>query len=203
MERTEGMPYKTEKITGRTHEDLIFFESLFDQYFHPLVTYAFRFVNDWQVGEDIVQDIFMALWIKKEEIDFTRPIKPYLYRSAYNKSINYLNSFLVSKKLEPSQTLDDLLNQEILTYNQHDTLLLKEIDREIQSIIDTLPPQCQKIFTMSRKHHMSNKEIAARLSISEKAVEKQITKALGEIKKHLIRMDLMAILIGAILSSHA
>lgn len=195
------MPSKVKKIPDEKQVNLAFFERMFDQYFQPLVTYAFRYVNDWQVGEDIVQDVFMALWIKKEEIDFTLPIKPYLYRSTYNRSINYLNSFLVQKKLEPSGNIDDLLNQEILTHNQHDSLLLKEIDREIQAIIQTLPPQQQRIFTMSRNLNMSHKEIAAQLNISEKTVEKHITKALSAIKDHLIRMDLMSIIIGMIIGS--
>lgn len=193
------MPFETKKISNEKQKNLVFFESMFDQYYHPLVTYAYRYVNNWQVGEDIVQDVFMALWIKKEEIDFTLPIKPYLYRSTYNKAINYLNSFLVQKKLEPSEDIDDLLNQEILAHNQHDSLLLKEIDREIQSVINTLPPQRKKVFIMSRKLNMSNKEIAARLEISEKTVEKHITNALSDIRKHLLRMDLMPVVIGMIM----
>lgn len=194
------MSPKAKKILHAKLDNIAFFESMFDQYFQPLVTYAFRYVNDWQVGEDIVQDVFMALWIKKEEIDFTLPIKSYLYRSTYNKSINYLNSFLVQKKLEPSENIDDLLNYEILTHNQHDSLLLKEIDREIQSILQTLPPQRKKIFIMSRKMNMSNKEIAIQLNISEKTVEKHITKALTDIKEHLTRLDLMSVIIGILIS---
>lgn len=193
------MPFETKKISNEKQKNLAFFESMFDQYYQPLVIYAFRYVNNWQVGEDIVQDVFMALWVKKEEIDFTLPIKPYLYRSTYNKAINYLNSFLVQKKLEPSENIDDLLNQEILTHNQHDSLLLKEIDHEIQVVINTLPPQRKKVFIMSRKLNMSNKEIASRLDISEKTVEKHITKALSDIKEHLLRMDLMPIVIGMIM----
>lgn len=197
------MPLKNKKTNKETQEYLAFFNSLFNLYFQPLVTYAFRYVNDWQVGEDIVQDVFMALWIKKEEIDFTQPLKPYLYRSTYNKSLNYLNSFLVQKKLNPSQTFEELLNEEILLYNQHDPLLLKEIDQEIERVIATFPPQRKKVFGMSRKKNMSNKEIALQLEISEKAVEKHITKALAEIKEHLIRLDLMITLIGTFLHSHS
>lgn len=175
--------------------DMSLFGQLFNTYFQTLTTYAFRFVNDWQAAEDITQDVFMALWVKKEEIDFDEPIKPYLYRAVYNRSINYLNSALMQRRIEGADTIDELINHEILSYNQHDTLLLKEITNEIDSFVETLPPQCRKVYKLSREENLRNKEIAARLEISEKAVEKHITKALSEIRNHLVRLDILSMLV--------
>ncbi len=175
--------------------DMSLFGQLFNTYFQALTTYAYRFVNDWQAAEDITQDVFMALWVKKEEIDFDEPIKPYLYRAIYNRSINYLNSALMQKRIEGADTIDELINHEILSYNQHDTLLLKEITNEIDSFVETLPPQCRKVYKMSREENLRNKEIAARLEISEKAVEKHISKALSEIRNHLVRLDILSMLV--------
>lgn len=174
--------------------DMSLFGQLFNTYFQMLTTYAFRFVNNWQTAEDITQDVFMALWAKKDEIDFDEPIKPYLYRSIYNRSINYLNSALMQRRIEGADTIDELINREILSYNQHDTLLLKEITNEIDSFVETLPPQCRKVYKMSREENLRNKEIAARLEISEKAVEKHISKALSEIRNHLVRLDILSML---------
>lgn len=173
---------------------LSLFRELFDSYFQVLVTYAYRFVGDWQTAEDIIQDVFLSLWEKMDSIDFDKPIKPYLYRSAYNRSINHLNSALMQKRIEGIDTIDELINREILEYNQHDTLLLKEMTDEINRFVDTLPPQCRIIYKLSRKKGLRNKEIAVQLGISEKAVEKQISKALGEIRKHLARLDILSIL---------
>ena len=175
--------------------DMSLFGQLFNTYLQALTTYADRFVNDWQAAEDITQDVFMALWVKKEEIDFDEPIKPYLYRAIYNRSINYLNSALMQKRIEGADTIDELINHEILSYNQHDTLLLKEITNEIDSFVETLPPQCRKVYKMSREENLRNKEIAARLEISEKAVEKHISKALSEIRNHLVRLDILSMLV--------
>lgn len=168
------------------------FRQLFEAYFQALVTYAYRFVNSWQVAEDIVQDVFVVLWEKRGEINFDKPIKPYLYQSVYNRSINYLNSALIQKRIEGMDTIDELINHEILDYNQHDMLLLKEIASTIDSFVETLPPQCRKVYKLSREEHLKNKEIAIRLAISEKAVEKQISKALFEIRNHLIRLDILS-----------
>lgn len=174
---------------------LTLFHSLFQQFFQPLVVYAYRHVNDWEVSEDIVQDVFMSLWIRKSEIDFDAPMRPYLYRATYNKSVNYLNTALSQYQVSLPESLDDLLNREILSYNQHDMLLLKEISREIDVAIEALPPQCRNIFRLSRDKNMKNKEIASLLHISEKAVEKHITKALSHIRQHLKKMDLLALLL--------
>lgn len=181
--------------------DISLFQQLFDSYFQALVTYAFRFVNDWQAAEDITQDVFMALWMKKEDIDFDEPVKPYLYRAVYNRSINYLNSALMQKRIEGADTIEELINQEVLGYNQHDALLLKEITAEINNFVETLPPQCRNVYKLSREENLKNKEIADRLDISEKAVEKHITKALTEIRNHLVHLDILSMLICLVGSS--
>ena len=76
-------------------KEMVFFEKLFQEYYASLLSYANSFLNNKEVSEDITQDVFMSLWIKKNEINFDDPIKPYLYKSTYNKVINYLNSFEV------------------------------------------------------------------------------------------------------------
>ncbi len=173
--------------------EMFFFEKLFQEYYASLLSYANSFLNNKEVSEDITQDVFMSLWIKKNEINFDDPIKPYLYKSTYNKVINYLNSFEVKNKINDIDTVDNLINKEIIIFNQLDSLFLEEIHREIGSITEELSPQCKKVFILSRKMNLKNKEIAEFLSISEKAVEKNITKALNKIRAHLLKMDLISL----------
>lgn len=173
--------------------EMVFFKKLFQEYYASLLSYANSFLNNKEVSEDITQDVFMSLWIKKNEINFDDPIKPYLYKSTYNKVINYLNSFEVKNKINDIDTVDNLINKEIIIFNQLDSLFLEEIHREIESITEELSPQCKKVYILSRKMNLKNKEIAELLSISEKAVEKNITKALNEIRDHLLKMDLISL----------
>ncbi|MBC8618154.1 MULTISPECIES: RNA polymerase sigma-70 factor [Parabacteroides] len=182
--------------------ELMLFQELFERYFRSLVTYAYRYVNDWNVSEDIVQDVFMALWVNRNEIDFEEPVKPYLYRATYNRSINHLNSVLVQRRVDHTDNLDELIDYEILSYNQHDNLLLKEIEEEISSFVKTLPEQRKKVFLLSREENMKNKEIAFLLNISEKTVEKHITKALSDIRTHLTQTGLMSGLIYFLLNQN-
>lgn len=196
MKEKNGIPAGEKgKMCGEV-EALLCFRQLFDQYYRSLAGYAYRFVGDWGEAEDIVQDIFCALWEKREEIDFSRPLSPYLYRAVYNRSLNLIRSALIQYRVEAPGTLDEQIQREIINYNQHDELLLKEMETEIRAFIDMLPSQCRIIFRLSREEGLKNREIAERLRISEKAVEKQISKALKGLRAYLARTGLLLLLVG-------
>ena len=130
-----------------------------------------------------------------------------MYRSVYNKALNHLNSALIQTKASECCTLDDLINLEVQSYNQQDPVLFEEMKAEIDKIIESLPPQCKAVYKLSRNEDLKNREIAEELNISIKTVEKHITKALDEIRKQLIQLDLISILfcffINKLLDIHA
>jgi RNA polymerase sigma factor, sigma-70 family len=101
--------------------------------------------------------------------------------------------------LEPAREAD-ILDQYVTSYmqNSEQSLLLKELEEEIMSYINTLPPQCRKVFMLSRSYGLKNREIAEQLDISIKAVEKQISKALYGLKEHLVQKDLFPLLVLAV-----
>lgn len=166
-------------------QDFIIFEDLFQTYRHSLLLFAYKYVNDKQAAEDIVQDVFIALWIRRDEIDFSQPIKPYLYKATYHKSLTYLSSLKNSLNIDEKDTRM-LIHQKIVSYNQPDSLLLQEIEQEIITFANMLPPQCKTVFQLSRGANLKNREIAERLNISEKTVEGHIRKALFGLRNHLI-----------------
>lgn len=181
----------THKGTNTT--DLVYFEDIFNECYPALLAYGYRFISNKQVVEDIVQNIFMSLWIKKKELDFSNSIKPYLYTAVRNNSLSYLSTHQMTCPFDGDET-DMLILQITSVYNQFDSLLLKEITGEIEACINTLPPQCQRIFRLSRGENKKNREIAELLEITEKAVEKQISKALLILRLHLQKMDLLSAL---------
>ena len=139
-------------------------EKLFTQYYQILRAYAFRYVQNQDVAKDIVQDVFFELWLRRNEIDFGLPMKAYLFKAVLNKSRNYINDKRVKDKVnldEESHMLfiDDYL-QSFIVY-QEDSLLLKDLDREIKSYIDSLPEQCHRIFIMSRGQGLDSLNLAA------------------------------------------
>ena len=90
--------------------------------------------------------------------------------------------------------MDFLIQCEVVSEKPFEMLLLKDLEKELSVSIDALPPQSKKVFIYSRKHGLKNREIAELLNISEKAVEKHMTKALKKIRDHLKELDLLSVL---------
>ena len=182
-------------------QDFTALEALFKRFYKPLRAYAFRFVNDKDLSEDIVQDVFFELWQRRESIRFEdAAVKSYLFRAVYTHALNALN-----KKQQDVCTLEpareaDILDQYVTSYmqNSEQSLLLKELEEEIMSYINTLPPECRKVFMLRRSYGLKNREIAEQLDISIKAVEKQISKALYGLKEHLVQKGLFPLLVLAV-----
>lgn len=173
-------------------------DALFKRFYKPLRMYAFRIINNMDLAEDIVQDTFFEVWVKRETIQFDGAVKSYLFKSVYNRSINVLNKKYQNKECAlDSDSENDILDQYTAAniQNSEQSLLLKELEAEIASFIATLPPQCQKIFMLSRSYGLKNREIAEQLNISIKAVEKQINKALFGLKAYLSEQGLISLLL--------
>lgn len=100
--------------------------------------FASRIVGDGSAAEDIIQDVFTDLWINRKNVDISKSIKPYLYKVAYNRSIDFLK--LSENKNIPfsnhTTVLEDLLYS---TFTSHDELNMIEFENEITKIIDGLP----------------------------------------------------------------
>lgn len=176
-------------------------EQLFKRYYKPLRAYAYRFVDDKDLSEDIVQDVFFELWQRRESMRFEdEAIKSYLFKAVYNTSLNALSKKQpVVYSLEPGkevEVLEQYLSSSI--QNSEQSLLLKELEEEIKAYVDTLPTQCRKVFLLSRSYGLKNREIAEQLNISIKAVEKHISKALFGLKGHLTEKGLFPFLILAV-----
>ncbi|WP_280765967.1 RNA polymerase sigma-70 factor [Parabacteroides sp. PFB2-10] len=171
-------------------------EDLFKSLYFPLRAYAFRFICNKEMAEDIVQDVFFELWSRRDTIrlEDKNAVKSYLFKSAYNRSINLLKSGVLYnnaplEETNETQIIDSYLSQHLR--NQEHSLLLKELEDEIAGYVESLPPQCKNIFLMSRTYGLKNKEIAEQLGISVKAVEKQISKAISGLREHLDKKDLL------------
>lgn len=176
------------------YSELELVEQLFRQYYKVLRAYAFRFVNDWDVAEDIVQDAFVALWSKRSQVELEGAVKAYLFKSVYNKSLNHLTS----KKYTEEESVERFVNQldtlKIQESNQENILFMKEIQAEINYFIETLPVQVKKVFVLSRSYGLKTREVAVQLNLSPKTVEKHLSRALLELRIHLKNKGLMSLL---------
>ncbi len=163
--------------------DITAFEIVFKSHYSKLTLYANKFLNDITVSEEIVSESLTFLWEKRDSIIFSTSVTSYLYKMVRNRSLNYLKhkkieneyvSYLIRNKL-----LEELPDHEIDPYHE------KEMVQQIRLAIDSLPDKCRQVFLMSRFEYLKNREIAERLDISQKTVERQITIALEKLRKSL------------------
>lgn len=162
--------------------DVKSFEVLFQSHYVKLTLFANRFLNDLDVSEEIVSDVFVYLWEKRDTIIFTSSVRSYLYKMVQNRSLNYIKR----KKIE-NQYVDYLIKNNLLEDYSHNwnPYLEKDLEDQARKAIETLPEKCKEIFKLSRFNHLQNKEIAERLNLSQKTVERQITIALEKLRNYL------------------
>ncbi len=163
------------------------FRYLFTKYYRRLLGYASRFVEDYMVAEDLVQDSFARLWEKRDALESISLIS-LLFTIVRNNCLNYLKR----QALIDIQSVDWLenLDGEERLYNLdfcpdvEMSLLYKELLAQIPQVLNQLPQRSREIFLMSRKQGLKNREIAERLAISTTAVEKHIKRALEAFEQH-------------------
>lgn len=163
-------------------------EVLFRNYYPALCKSLYRILKDVSLAEDIVQEVFLKVWDKRHSIELNEASQAYLYHSCYNTALNFL------KQQKPSDELGRL--EETLSNGEDAEKALSFLETEsmILQAIEALPPQTRRVFSLSRFEELSYKEIALRLEISIKSVEKHMGIALQRLRENL-KEYLYAILI--------
>lgn len=158
------------------------FETLYMGNQPRLVAYAQRFVDTREAALDIVQDAFIKIWEKYHTVG-DEQARRLLFKMVRNSCLNYLKHQRITL-LSVDSEANDPKGQELL-YNHNfyyrsteEDYLIKECDREIKSILSSLPEKCRQVFELRIYQGLKNKEIAEKLNISIKAVEKHVHRAL-------------------------
>jgi RNA polymerase sigma-70 factor (family 1) len=157
------------------------FEWLYRLYWKRLYDFAYIKTHDNHVAEEIVQELFVALWEKRDTL-LIQDIRSYLFTSVRNRVIDYYRQ----------KTFDELDDLEVEAANDY-PIFLEELQQALQEAVGKLPPKTQEIFRLNRFEEQSIRQIAARFQLSERAVEYHITQALRMLK-NLLKEFLMAII---------
>lgn len=168
------------------------FEKIFRSLYEELCSYAHYFLRDVAASEEVVQDLFVNLWNRRESVDLQPSIKSYLYRSVRNRCYNVIKHQEVKDRYRTEQ-MSSLSAREGIP---NDGGELNELQERINKAIAELPPERQKIFVMSRFEDLKYKEIAEELKISIKTVENQMGKALKHLRLQLADYMPLLILLG-------
>lgn len=157
------------------------FAVTFKEHYAALHSYARVILQDEEIAEDVVQSMFLKLWEKRDAISVQTSLRAFLYRCVHNDSLNYLKHLKV--KTSYTDHAAYLMKEE--NSRPVPGFELKELERRLHETLAELPEQCLTVFQMSRFEDLKYREIAERLGVSVKAVEKQMGNALKHLRLRL------------------
>ncbi|WP_279179348.1 RNA polymerase sigma-70 factor [Parabacteroides johnsonii] len=158
------------------------FEKLYKLYYPKMFAFAKNYVPANEDAENIVQDVFLILWERKEEIEISFTLTTYLFTLVKNRCLNFLRHKLIEEEYN-SQMKEELgfklYALETFNYSYQSEEELQEV---IQRALDTLPERCREVFIKSRIEGLKYKEISDELGISVNTVENQMVTALKKLR---------------------
>jgi RNA polymerase sigma-70 factor (ECF subfamily) len=156
------------------------FREMFEYYYAALCVYARHYVRLDDISEDIVQDVFCAVWKNRRQMDYRIPAKSYLTAAVRNHCINYLRD-------SRSATFDDLSLQENMSDTEHpdSVWMLDELEHLLADALAKLPPEYRMAFEMSRLEERPVTEIAEAMGVSVRTVERYRNRAIEILKTEL------------------
>jgi RNA polymerase sigma-70 factor (ECF subfamily) len=167
------------------------FEQVFKSHFKSLHAYACTIMRDSVPAEEIVQNIFVKLWEKKEDLTIRENVSGYLYRAVHNESLNYLRHQKVRLAYQSHAMRQHKQSEQ---QRPAEKVVMSELEKKLETALRELPEQCRTIFQLSRFDDLRYREIADKLGLSVKTVENQMGKALK-----LLRLKLIDFLVSVIL----
>ncbi|MFD2034033.1 RNA polymerase sigma factor [Belliella marina] len=157
------------------------FETLFDRYYKLLATQAYARIEDWDKSEDIVQDIFADIWLKRAKLNIQSSLRGYLLSAVKYKVYRHIDQSRLTDSLQGHHDINQSISGDILAF--------EELYEELNHLLDSLPSKEQEVFRLSRFHQLSTEEIANKLNIAPQTVHNKMHQTLrflrSELKHHL------------------
>ncbi|MGO4292207.1 RNA polymerase sigma factor [Chitinophaga sp. RAB17] len=157
------------------------FQQLFNTYSDRIYGVAFTYTKSIEMSEEIVQDVFLTIWVKRSTLSAIRNFSDYLFIIARNKIINTLRRSKLEKSylLQPSDTHDDLTPTPEQLYH------FKETRRIIENAINLLPPQQKLIYQLNQLQGIPLGEIAIKLGLSRNTTRNHLSRAMLFIRHYV------------------
>ncbi len=156
-----------------------------------------RFVNskvcDRELSEEMVQEVFVSLWVRRNKLDADMALEPYLFSAAKYRVLSHIRSEKVRHKYAEHFAWFVVQQQENSTEDIVNEADLKAV---IEEQISHLPPKCQRAFRLSRFEYLSIAEIAEEMGISKRTVENYITHALKYLREVLATKQWLQVVVG-------
>lgn len=181
-------PYQSASWTDEMLMDLIqrednraAFAELYERYWESLVDTAYQRLKSAEAAKEVVQDIFISLFLRRESVIIKSTFEAYLKTALKYKVFNVYRT----QQVHYNYVAQMMKVNHIDPVTPQHTLEEKELNKKIRQASDKMPEKCREVFLMSRFENLSHQDISERLGISISTVKKHITKAL-----HIVRTDL-------------
>ncbi len=166
----------TELMERLREGDDLALKLIYDKYWTHLYTSAYNMLHDQPACEDIIQDLFINLWNKREQIEIKASLKSYLFASVRYEVYRQVRHGSVREEI--FENIQDRLQ----TPSEYGNIEHRELLSFVNSIVNNLSEKCKVVYKLSREEQLSHKEIASKLSISPKTVENHLNKALRQLR---------------------
>lgn len=170
-----------ELVKRIANDDRSAFEEVFRMHYTELCKFGLKYLRDEVIAEEIVQEVFINIWERREKLNINTSVKAYLFTAVRNRSFNYLK--LQLPKEQSKVDIDEV--PYLLADDREEEMEMDELKRQVALAIDALPERCKVVFNLSRNAGMTYKEIAEELDISVKTVENQVGMALRKLREQL------------------
>jgi len=167
------------------------FEILFHRYVPKVEPVIRKIVQSDAVAKDLVQDIFLILWLGRTKLAEVESPSHWIFRIVYNRAYSWLEQQTVQNKIHSQISI----NQQQYSLQTEENVLFGETSRLVREAIHLLPPQTQKIYRMSREEGLKNADIAESLQISVNTVKNTLVNAGKSVREHLEKNGIVVPLI--------
>lgn len=157
------------------------YEKLFNEFAPKIYHFSLSYLHNTADAEELVQDVFLKIWDKRETLDQSGNLKAFIYKVA----INTIYDFIRRKNVE--HAFKDYVEAHATnsSSNTWHEVIYHEMQDRLNELIEQFPEQRKKIFKMSKQEGLTNDEIAGKLNLSKRTVENQLYRAVAYLKEHL------------------
>lgn len=173
-----------EWITGVQAGSESAFDQMFDAFYDRLCAFATGIVGSKTGARQVVHDVFLKIWRRRQEWTVRRSLKAYLYQATRNQALNYVDSTDRRHAVEPTMA-DSKKPVHKTERTAEDDLHKTELAESIWAAIDQLPERRRTAFVLHRQHDMTYADVAEIMGISKKTVEHQMGHALRTLREEL------------------
>jgi len=162
-------------------EDINYFESIFKEYFNPLVNFVNKYLNNFENSREVVQMTFVKLWANRSNLEVRSSVKSYLFQTTKNTMIDYIRK---NKNILNAKELENSIATEFID-EQNENLDPYIIRAAVEKCLNNLKPKAREIFNLNKFEGLTYEEIAEYMKISKRSVEDNMSKIMIYLKEEL------------------